>query len=255
LLTFDDRVDARRPPIGFNQRRAAFLTTVMLHAGVCLPRQYTAFAGITFGHTTRDFFADLVKRRFATAYQTWRRGGTLYHVHHKGLYRAIGEPDDRHRRKLFISSATTATVAETRRFLVRNRALFEHLPRLRLRLVVPRVLPLQEECERTARSFFADPPIREVVLVEFRRYCEVCRDRRMAQALGLTPQRIALFQRAFAGPRFGEAYRSWLTKGDVALDVLRSSRLHDAWHAGNIRIETLVLRSNYLHLERNVTIA
>jgi hypothetical protein len=331
LLTFDDRVDALRQQFGFNQRRAAFLTTVMLHAGVCLPRQYTAFAGITFGHTTRDFFADLVKRRFATAYQTWRRGGTLYHVHHKGLYRAIGEPDDRHRRKLFISSAvkrlmlldvvladrelqwlatardkvayfssqsvpvdalpagvlrrgplrvpqyfpekfpiglrpgsddatfvflaTTATVAETRRFLVRNRALFEHLPRLRLRLVVPRVLPLQEECERTARSFFADPPIREVVLVEFRRYCEVCRDRRMAQALGLTPQRIALFQRAFAGPRFGEAYRSWLTKGDVALDVLRSSRLHDAWHAGNIRIETLVLRSNYLHLERNVTIA
>jgi hypothetical protein len=126
-----------------------------------------------------------------------------------------------------------------RRFLVRNRALFEHLPRLTLRLTIPQMLAcVKDECERTARLFFADPPIHDAVLVEFRRYCEVLRNRRMAHTLGLTPQRIALFQRAFAGPRFGEAYRSWLTKGHAAFDTLLAHRLHDAWHAGNIRIET-----------------
>lgn len=30
---------------GFTQRQARFLVTVMLHSGVCLLRQYTAFAG------------------------------------------------------------------------------------------------------------------------------------------------------------------------------------------------------------------
>ena len=84
---------------GFTRRQATFLTTVMLHSGVCLPRQYTRFAGIVFGHTTREFFARLTAKKFATAYECWRRGGTYYHVHHKGLYAAIGEPDNRNRRR------------------------------------------------------------------------------------------------------------------------------------------------------------
>ena len=91
---------------GFTPRQAAFLTTVMVHAGVCLPRQYTTFCRIVFGHTTRDFFARLVRDRFATAYPCWRRrGGSLYHVHHKALYRAIGEPDNRHRRPVTVARA------------------------------------------------------------------------------------------------------------------------------------------------------
>jgi hypothetical protein len=89
----------------FTPRQAAFLTTVMLHAGVCLPRQYTTFCGIVFGHTSRDFFSQLTAQGFATAHRCWRRGGTLYHVHHKGLYRAIGEADNRHRRRLTIPRA------------------------------------------------------------------------------------------------------------------------------------------------------
>src|SRR5262245_14093691 len=100
-MMFEQRVQAVSE-YGFTPRQAAFLTTVMLHAGVCLPRQYTTFCGIVFGHTTRDFFAQLTARGFATAHPCWRRGGTFYHVHHKGLYRAIGEPDNRHRRRLTI---------------------------------------------------------------------------------------------------------------------------------------------------------
>jgi predicted site-specific integrase-resolvase len=51
----------------FAQRQARFLVTVMLHSGVCLLRQYTAFAGIVHGQKTRKFFAKLVKHRYATA--------------------------------------------------------------------------------------------------------------------------------------------------------------------------------------------
>ena len=42
-MTFDERVQkvAKR---GFTERQARFLTTVMLHTGVCVPRQYARFA-------------------------------------------------------------------------------------------------------------------------------------------------------------------------------------------------------------------
>jgi hypothetical protein len=103
-VTFEQRVDAVAD-FGFTSRQAAFLTTVMLHAGVCLPRQYTTFCGIAFGHTTRALFATLTAQGFATAHRCWRRGGTFYHVHHKGLYRAIGEADNRHRRRFTMPRA------------------------------------------------------------------------------------------------------------------------------------------------------
>lgn len=97
-MKFEDRVTAVAA-FGFTPRQARFLTTVMLHSGVCQPRHYTKFAGIAFGHNTRDFFAKLTRERFASAYACWRRQGTYFHVHHKALYRAIGEPDNRHRRR------------------------------------------------------------------------------------------------------------------------------------------------------------
>jgi hypothetical protein len=97
--------------MGFTPRQAGFLVTVMVHAGVCVPRQYTRFAGIVFGQKTRDFFASLTRRRIATAYPCWRGVGRLYHVHHKGLYRAIGEPDNRHRRTVTVARAVERLMA------------------------------------------------------------------------------------------------------------------------------------------------
>jgi hypothetical protein len=32
----------------FTERQARFLVTVMLHAGVCVPRQYASFAGVAY---------------------------------------------------------------------------------------------------------------------------------------------------------------------------------------------------------------
>ena len=47
-MQFEDRVQAVAH-FGFTPRQARFLVTVMLHSGVCLQRQYTAFAGIVHG--------------------------------------------------------------------------------------------------------------------------------------------------------------------------------------------------------------
>ena len=86
--------------LGFTERQARFLVLVMQYSGACLLRQYSAFAGIVHGQKTRKFFAKLVSRRFATAHGCRHNRGHVYHVHHKALYRAIGETDSRHRRPL-----------------------------------------------------------------------------------------------------------------------------------------------------------
>ena len=98
-MQFKDRVQAVAD-FGFTTRQARFLVTVMLHSGVCLQRQYATFAGIVFGEKTRRFFAKLVRLRYASAYPCRHNRGHIYQVHHKGLYRAIGETDSRHRRRL-----------------------------------------------------------------------------------------------------------------------------------------------------------
>ena len=86
--------------LGFTERQARFLVLLMQYSGVCLLRQYSAFAGIVHGQKTRKFFAKLVSRRLATTYSCRHNRGRIYHVHHKALYRAIGETDSRHRRPL-----------------------------------------------------------------------------------------------------------------------------------------------------------
>lgn len=83
---------------GFTLRQARFLVTVMLHAGVCLARQYCHFAHIAYGQQMHDFFRALVERRYARRYACPDHRGCLYHVHATSLYRAIGEPHHCHRR-------------------------------------------------------------------------------------------------------------------------------------------------------------
>jgi len=83
---------------GFTERQARFLAAVMLHGGVCVPRQYATFAGIAYGHKVNLFFAKLVRLGFATVCDCRHNRGRLYHLLHTGLYRAIGEPDSRFRR-------------------------------------------------------------------------------------------------------------------------------------------------------------
>ena len=103
-MTLADRVDAVEA-FGFTERQARFLVTVMLHAGVFLGRQYCAFASIRYGAPVMNLFRMLTSRGFATP-QTCAHGrARLFHIHHKPLYAAIGEPENRFRRPTTLARA------------------------------------------------------------------------------------------------------------------------------------------------------
>jgi hypothetical protein len=96
LMSFEDRVQSVTR-LGFTPRQAAFLVTVMLHAGVCIGRHYCDFAGIAPGQRMHEFFRHLIGGGYAIEHRPGRNRATLYHIHNKRLYQAIGEPDHRHR--------------------------------------------------------------------------------------------------------------------------------------------------------------
>ena len=96
-MTFDERVTAVSE-FGFTTRQARFLVTVMLHGGVCVPRQYARFAGIAYGHKVNVFFDKLVSMRYAVGCRCVHNRAAVYHVHHQPLYRVIGEPHNRNRK-------------------------------------------------------------------------------------------------------------------------------------------------------------
>ena len=78
---------------GFTERQARFLVEVLIHSGVFVERQYCAFAGITHGRRRTTSCERLVEARICTADPTGAlHRGRLFHVHHKPLYAAIGEP-------------------------------------------------------------------------------------------------------------------------------------------------------------------
>jgi len=103
-MTWEQRV-ASVARFGFTDRQAAFLVTVMLHSGVCVGRQYSAFARITYGQVVCDFFNSLVKRRYASRHACGSPRWRVVHVRHKALYEAIGERDNRHRKPTAIGRA------------------------------------------------------------------------------------------------------------------------------------------------------
>ena len=101
----DSSAECDRPlaPFGLTDRQQHFLVTVMRHGGVFVGRQYAAFAGITHGQQVHDFIETLLVRRFARSIELGTTGRTrIFHVHYKPLYAAIGEPDNRNRRRAAI---------------------------------------------------------------------------------------------------------------------------------------------------------
>lgn len=103
-MTFNERVTAIAR-FGFTERQARFLAVVMLHSGVCVPRQYATFCGVVHGQKTRKFFAKLVRLGYASMYDCRHNRARIYHVISAALYRAIDDAQSRHRRPLTLSHA------------------------------------------------------------------------------------------------------------------------------------------------------
>jgi len=103
-MTFDERC-AVVVKLGFTERQARFLTTVMLHTGVCVPRQYARYCRIVHGQKTRKFFAKLVRLGCASIYDCRHNRAQLYHLNKRSLYAAIGQTTSRLQRPLPLSHA------------------------------------------------------------------------------------------------------------------------------------------------------
>jgi hypothetical protein len=85
--------------LGFTERQREFLVTVMVHSGCFLERQYCAFTGTVRGQNSREFMRRLANRGLVRVIEPGPvRRGRLYLVHHKPLYEAIGQADNRNRR-------------------------------------------------------------------------------------------------------------------------------------------------------------
>ena len=99
-MTNEDRVQAILP-FGFTERQARFVTLVLRHGGVCVPRQYASIAGIANGgRRCNELFDRLVRRGYAQEIGCMHNRARLYHFHHKPMYHAIGEPTSSYRRRL-----------------------------------------------------------------------------------------------------------------------------------------------------------
>ena len=106
MMTAEDRVKTVAE-FGFTERQARFLVMVMRHAGICVPRQYAAFAGTAYGRRVNALFDGLVERGYATICGCLHNRARLYHVRHHALYHAIGEPHSRYRRPVPAASVST----------------------------------------------------------------------------------------------------------------------------------------------------
>jgi len=98
MTTLDERVHALAT-LGFSERQTRFITLVALHSGFCLRRQYAAFAGLQPGAGVRDFLDRLVTRRLARRFGFRPDRGHVYHLHNSSIYGAIGQDDNRNRRR------------------------------------------------------------------------------------------------------------------------------------------------------------
>jgi hypothetical protein len=96
-MKLEDRIKAIAD-FGFTERQARFLDLVMVYGGLCVPRQYAAFAGTAYGRRVSRFFDKLVRRGYATVFDCLHNRAELYHVRHRTLYRAIQQPHSRYRR-------------------------------------------------------------------------------------------------------------------------------------------------------------
>jgi len=103
-VTWEERVSAVEA-FGFTGRQAGFLVTVMLHSGACMDRHYCTYGGIAHGQKPHDFFASLLARRMATMQPCGHNRALICHVHHRPLYEAIGDADNRHRKPMALARA------------------------------------------------------------------------------------------------------------------------------------------------------
>ena len=96
-MTNPERIEALTA-LGYSEREAAFLCLAALHGGYFLRRQYCDFIGKEIGGTAAAFVEKLLAQQHAAAITAFNNT-KIYHLGSRPLFHAIGEPDNRNRRK------------------------------------------------------------------------------------------------------------------------------------------------------------
>jgi hypothetical protein len=96
-MTNQERINALKK-LHYTEREAAFLTLAALHSGYFVRRQYSQFLGQTPGRPDDVLVGKVLSRRHGRQYPTDRRT-LLYHLSSRPFYAAIGQSDNRHRRR------------------------------------------------------------------------------------------------------------------------------------------------------------
>jgi hypothetical protein len=96
-MTFAER-SAAVAALGFTAPQAAFLTTVALHSGYCLARQYAACSGVKNARSVRAFVDCLVDRKLANRIVFRTDGSVIYHLFSRRVYAAVGHEASNNRR-------------------------------------------------------------------------------------------------------------------------------------------------------------
>jgi hypothetical protein len=92
-----ERIAALRR-FGYGESEAAFLCFAGLHGGYFLRRQYTQFLGCKDGGTVSQLLQKALAKEHVRA-STWRQNTQLYHLCARPFYEALGQEDNRNRRR------------------------------------------------------------------------------------------------------------------------------------------------------------
>jgi hypothetical protein len=84
--------------LGYSESEARFLYFVATHSGYFVARQFLRFTGSQWGKRTTLFWSKLQASQHAQIYR-FARGGTVYHLFSRKIYRQIGHENLRNRRE------------------------------------------------------------------------------------------------------------------------------------------------------------
>lgn len=96
-MTTEQKISAIQS-FGYTESEAQFLCLVALHGGYFVRRQFLYSAGCELGKRAQDFIDKLTTRKHACR-EIYREDRHLFRLHHKPMYAAIGEEDNRNRRE------------------------------------------------------------------------------------------------------------------------------------------------------------
>jgi hypothetical protein len=265
---------------GFTEAQARFMVHVLTYSGVFLERQYCRFTGIPHGRKTYDFLRMLIDRKYASVITPGKlHSGRLYHVHHKPLYEAIREPDNRNRRPAGLGRLVERLMLldvvlgdrdhywlgtekdkvherpdEFRVFLGRHAELLRHLDEWTIRIVFPRRFVKARNLYQGAIREELATPLDHRLVDELDWYfrSKHGRDLSNVKAPDLTMSEAA---RKFRAARYQALERRWLQEGTGALWDISSHTLKEEWRLGRGRVEMVVLPHQYLQLTSLVGVA